>query len=82
MNNSIELIEQACNKFKNGEYSIEDLSRFLASVAVSKDLYSILLDAENRLEEIRFLVSDNEQYNSVLVFIDKLLKDLDSFKMR
>lgn len=61
------------NKYNNGEYDIEDVSRSLSYMAISDELIEALESAENEIENIRFLCSDNEQKEAVKKVLENLI---------
>ncbi|KIV51599.1 hypothetical protein AM501_11095 [Aneurinibacillus migulanus] len=73
MEDVIELIK-ACEKFKNGRFGVDDLSRMLSQIAVPDELKSLVSNAEYSLERIRFLVSDSEQYPEVMKIVNEILE--------
>ncbi len=70
-----ELIE-ACQKFKDGSYSIEDLYRRLSWVAVPNQIIEIVSAAERELELIRFTELEEVWHDKGIRVIDDLLKEI------
>lgn len=70
-----ELIE-ACQKFKNGLYSIEDLYRRLSWVAVPNQFTEIVSKAEQELELILFTELKENWYRDGIDVINNLLKEM------
>lgn len=73
MEEVIELI-RACEKFKNGTFGVDDLSRVLSRIAVPDELKELVSSAEYSLERIRFLVSDSEQYPEAMKVVNEILE--------
>ncbi len=71
--NEYEKLKDACQKFIEKKYSIEDLSRTLSWLGVPLQIQEKVTAAEQKLEEIRFLVSDNEQYEMTLDVVRDIL---------
>ncbi|MDQ2088195.1 hypothetical protein RBH29_17365 [Herbivorax sp. ANBcel31] len=69
----MEELRLACEKFINKEYTVEDLSRVFSWIAVPEELQDIVSEAENKLEYVRFCVSDNEQYDEGLKIVKSIL---------
>lgn len=71
--NEYEKLKDVCQKFIEKKYSIEDLSRTLSWLGVPLQIQEKVTAAEQKLEEIRFLVSDNEQYEMTLDVVRDIL---------
>jgi len=69
----MEKLKTACEKFLNKKYNIEDLSRTFAWISVPPEIQELVSDAENRLEYIRFCVSDDQQYEEGLKIVKEIL---------
>jgi hypothetical protein len=71
--NEYEKLNDVCQKFIEKKYSIEDLSRTLSWLGVPLQIQEKVTEAEQKLEEIRFLVSNNEQYEMALDVVRDIL---------
>ena len=67
---------QACEKFKNGSYSIEDLYRRLSWVAVPSQFREIVSKAEQDLELIRFTELEDNWYEEGMKVVSDLLEEV------
>lgn len=70
-------LKLACRKFKEGIYSIADLGRSLAWIAVPNEFALLVKDAENQLEMIRFCTSDYKQQKEADEVVRRLLEQLN-----
>lgn len=70
-------LKLACQKFINKEYTVEDLSRTFSWIAVPEELQDLVSEAENKLEYIRFCVSDDEQYSEALKIVNDILTKIN-----
>lgn len=70
-------LKLACRKFKEGIYSIADLGRSLAWIAVPNEFGQLVKDAENQLESIRFCTSDYKQQEEAYEVVTRLLEQLN-----
>lgn len=78
--NEYEKLKDVCHKFIEKKYNIEDLSRTLSWLGVPLEIQDKVTDTEQKLEEIRFLVSDNEQFEKALVVVRDLLLKVEEFE--
>jgi hypothetical protein len=69
----MEELKVACEKFLNKKYTVEDLSRTFAWISVPTEIQELVADAENRLEHIRFCVSDDQQYEEGSKIVKEIL---------
>lgn len=70
-----ELIE-ACQKFKDGSYSIEELYRRLSWIAVPSHISEILLKTEQELELIHFTEMEENWKTKGGEVVDKLFQEI------
>ena len=67
-----------CKKFLIKEYSVEEFSRFLSKVAVPIEIIKIVTEIENKIEYIRFMVSESQRYNECVKAVNQLLEEIES----
>lgn len=67
---------QACEKFKDRSYSIDDLYRRLSWVAVPNQFREVLLKAEQDLELIQFTELEDNWYEEGMKVVRNLLEDV------
>ena len=72
----MEELIQACEKFKNRSYSIEDLYRRLSWVAVPNQFKEIVSKAEQDLEIIRFTELEDNWYEEGMKVVSNLLEEV------
>ena len=70
---TVEELKVACEKFLNKKYSVEDLLRTFAWISVPSEIQELVNAAENRLEYIRFCVSDDQQYEEGSKIVKEIL---------
>lgn len=58
-----------CQKFESRAYSIEDLSQTLAYFPSPEIWRNLVADAEDAVERVRFLISEDQQYEEVVKII-------------
>lgn len=71
----MEEIKIIYEKYCMCEYDIGDVSRMLSYIAVPDSISDLVSEAENEIEYIRFMVSENEQYNRVKDVLLKILSN-------
>ncbi|MEI5909666.1 hypothetical protein WAK64_21970 [Bacillus spongiae] len=80
--NEYETVKDVCQKFIENKYNIGDLSRALSWVAVPIQIQEKVDEAEFKIEKIRFLVPDNEQYEEALDVIRDLLSEVKELESK
>jgi len=70
-----ELID-ACLRFKNGRYSIEDLYRRLSWIGVPNEYVKLVSDAERHLELIRFTELEENWQSLSNKVVDHILESI------
>lgn len=71
---SLEMIIQFCEEYKQRKYSIDKLIYQLSNVVCPDEMRSSIETIEGRLDEIRFMVSSENEYGEVLKVINELYK--------
>lgn len=71
---SLEMIIQFCEEYKQKKYSIDKLIYQLSNVVCPDEMRSSIEIIEGRLDEIRFMVSSENEYGEVLKVINELYK--------
>ena len=71
---SLEMIIQFCEEYKQKKYSIDKLIYQLSNVVCPDEMRSSIETIEGRLDEIRFMVSSENEYGEVLKVINELYK--------
>ena len=68
-----------CQKFESRTYSIDDFSQTLAYFTSPEIWGSLVTDAEDAVERVRFLISEERQYEEVVKIIKSLLLEVTQF---
>ena len=71
---SLEMIIQFCEEYIEKKYSIDKLIYQLSNVVCPDEMRSSIEIIEGRLDEIRFMVSSENEYGEVLKVINELYK--------
>lgn len=67
-------------KYNKGEYDIADISRILSYIALPDEMDEVVEEAEYRIENIRFLKSQNEQKGGVNAILVELIEKYKKIK--
>ncbi len=67
-------------KYNKGEYDIVDISRILSYIALPDEMDEDVEEAEYRIENIRFLNSQNEQKGDVNAILVELIEKYKKIK--
>lgn len=71
---SLEMVIQFCEEYKKRKCSIDELIYQLSNVVCPDEMRSPIEIIEGRLDEIRFMVSSENEYGEVLEVINDLYK--------
>jgi len=83
---AVQRVEKACTFFLLGQLNVEDLQTALyqseqeIEAFEEKWLRSLLFEAENKLEEIIYMVSSGQQKEVMVAIVHKLLSDIHNRK--
>lgn len=79
--NELEYLESLYEKFCEHKYGVEDISRILSYFPSPFQWGDLVKQAEDRIEEVRFLVDDDFQYEETKkILADLLLQTRNSLK--
>lgn len=71
--NELEYLESLYEKFCEHKYNVEDISRILSYFPSPFQWGDLVKQAEDRIEEVRFLVDDDFQYEETKKILAGLL---------
>lgn len=76
----LENLRLICKKFIDMQYTVEELSQTLSWIAVPSEIKELINEAEYRLENIRFGISDDQQYDEALIVVNEILSKVEEIK--